>query len=169
VTSLVVRKNGFIVQGMSPSNKATAEVGDELKLTCTANIGSLKRTIIRWHRTLETSQNDNFIGYQPPQGTLDEGTAISDNQCGYTRVATVKYNITAADANRDNNLAFDCFVTVSGYPYEGYYTSENNPRFYTDVSKLSFTLSICLCIKDNIMTLCIRNIIRGKLNKRKSF
>ncbi|XP_060585659.1 uncharacterized protein LOC132741494 isoform X3 [Ruditapes philippinarum] len=134
VTSLVVRKNGFIVEGMSPSNMATAAVGDELQLTCTANIGSIPGTIIRWHRTSETSQNDDFIGYQAPQGTYDEGTAISDNQCGYTRVASIRYNTTAADANRDNNLAFDCYVTVTGDPYGNSYTSENNPRFYTDVT-----------------------------------
>ncbi|XP_060597925.1 uncharacterized protein LOC132751728 [Ruditapes philippinarum] len=135
VTSLVVKRNGFIVEGMSPSNMATAEVGDELELTCTANIGSLPGTSIRWHRTSETSQNDDFIGYQAPQGTYDEGTAVSDNQCGYTRVATTRYNTTAADANRDNNLAFECYVTVSGDPYGNSYTSENNPRFYTDVTK----------------------------------
>ncbi|XP_060597933.1 uncharacterized protein LOC132751735 [Ruditapes philippinarum] len=135
VTSLVVRKNGFIVEGMSPSNMATAEVGDELELTCTANIGSLPTTDIRWHRTSETSSSNDFIGYQPPQGTYDEGTAASDNQCGYTRVAKIRYNVTAADANRDNNLAFECYVTVSGDPYGNSYTSENNPRFYTDVTK----------------------------------
>ncbi|XP_060575844.1 uncharacterized protein LOC132733257 [Ruditapes philippinarum] len=135
VTSLNVKKNGFKVQGGSPSDMTTAEVGDELELTCKANIGSLQGTIIRWHRTSETSQNDDFIGYQPPQGTFDEGTAVSDNQCGYTRVASIKYNVTAADANRDNNLAFECYVTVSGDPYGNTYTSKNNPRFYTDVTK----------------------------------
>jgi hypothetical protein len=115
---------------------ASAEVGDELELTCTANIGSLPGTIIRWHKTSETSQNDDFIGYQAPQGAYDEGTAVSDNQCGYTRVATTRYNITAADANRDNNLALECYVTVSGDPYgNSFFSSENNPRFYIDVSK----------------------------------
>jgi hypothetical protein len=113
----------------------TAEVGDELELTCTANIGSSSQTMIRWHRTSETSQNDDFIGYQAPQGTFDEGTAVSDNQCGYTRVASIRYNLTAADANRDNNLAFECYVRVNGDPYGSIYTSEYNPRFYTDVSK----------------------------------
>ncbi|XP_060552610.1 mucin-3B-like [Ruditapes philippinarum] len=138
VTSLITRKNGFIVQGTSPSDIAIAEVGDELELTCTANIGSLPGTIIRWHRTSETSQNDDFIGYQAPQGTYDEGTAVSDNQCGYTREATTRYNTTAADANRENNLAFECYVTVTGDPYGNSYTSENNPRFYTDVNKPSY-------------------------------
>jgi hypothetical protein len=135
VTSLIVRKNGFIVQGMSPSDMATAEVGDELELTCTANIGSFLQTIIRWHITSETAQNDEFIGYQPPQGTFDEGTASSDYKCGYTRVASIRYNVTAADANRVNNLAFECYFTLSGGPFGNLYTSENNPRFYTDVSK----------------------------------
>ncbi|XP_060552609.1 uncharacterized protein LOC132713922 [Ruditapes philippinarum] len=138
VTSLITRKNGFIVEGMSSSDMATAEVGDELELTCTGNIGSLPGTIIRWHRTSATSHANDFIGYQPPQGTYDEGTAISDNQCGYKRVASIRYNVTAADANRDNNLAFECYVTVSGDPYPGNsYTSENNPRFYTDVNNPS--------------------------------
>jgi hypothetical protein len=135
VTSLITKKNGFIVEGMSPTNMATTEVGDELELTCTANIGSLSTTIIRWHKTSETSLSDEFIGYQPPQGTFDEGTATSDNQCGYTRVASIRYNVTTVDAYRDNNLAFECYVTVSGDPYGNSYTSENNPRFYTDVSK----------------------------------
>ncbi|XP_060597930.1 uncharacterized protein LOC132751732 isoform X2 [Ruditapes philippinarum] len=137
VTSLLTRKNGFIVQGISPSDMATAEVGDEFELTCTANIGSFPETIIRWHRTSETSPTNEFIGYEPPQGTVDEGTAISDNQCGYTRVASIKYNATAADAKRDNNLAFECYVTVSGDPYGYSFTSENNPRFYTDVNNQS--------------------------------
>ncbi|XP_060596625.1 uncharacterized protein LOC132750633 isoform X2 [Ruditapes philippinarum] len=137
VTSLITRKNGFVVQGMSPSDIATAEVGDELELTCTANIGSLKGTLIRWNRTSETSPTNEFIGYEPPQGTVDEGTEISDNQCGYTRVASIKYNATAADAKRDNNLAFECYVTVTGDPYGKSFTSENNPRFYTDVNNQS--------------------------------
>jgi hypothetical protein len=139
VTSLVARKNGCIVQGMSPSDMATAYVGDELEFTCTANIGSSSQTMIRWHRTSETSQNDEFIGYQPSQGTFDEGSAISDNHCGFTRVASIRYNTTSADANRDNNLAFECYVTVSGDPYGNSYISENNPRFYTEVCKLSIT------------------------------
>jgi hypothetical protein len=46
VTSLITKKNGSILQGMSLSDKATAEVGDELELTCTADIGSLQETII---------------------------------------------------------------------------------------------------------------------------
>jgi hypothetical protein len=142
VTSLLTRKNGFIVQGISPLDMATAEIGDEFELTCTANIGSLPGTTIRWLKTSETSPTNEFISYQPPQGTVDEGTAISDNQCGYTRVASIKYNATAADAKRDNNLAFECYVIVSGDPYGNSFTSENNPRFYTDVSKLSITLSI---------------------------
>jgi hypothetical protein len=120
---------------MSPSDMVTAEVGDELELTCTANIGSFSQTIIRWHRTSETSSSDDFISYQPPQGTVNEGTATSDNQCGYIRVASIKYNVTAADAYRDNNLAFECYVTVSGDPYGKSYTSENNLRLYIDVSK----------------------------------
>ncbi|XP_060556915.1 uncharacterized protein LOC132717461 [Ruditapes philippinarum] len=90
--------------------------------------------MIRWHRTSETSTSNELIGYQPPQGTFDEGTANSDNQCGYIRVASIKYNVTVADAYRENNLAFACFVTVSGDPYGSSYTSENNPRFYTDVN-----------------------------------
>ncbi|XP_060551827.1 uncharacterized protein LOC132713311 [Ruditapes philippinarum] len=137
VTSLITRKNGFIVQGMSPSDMATAEVGDELELTCTANIGTLKGTLIRWHKTSEMSKTNEFTGYQPPQGTVDEGTSISDNQCGYTRVASIKYNTTAADAKRDNNLAFECYVTVTGDPYGYSFTSENNPTFYTDVNNQS--------------------------------
>jgi hypothetical protein len=135
VTSFLTKKNGYIIQGMSPSDIATAEVGDELELICTANIGSFSQTIIRWHRTSETSTNDDFIGYQPPKGTVDEGTATSDNQCGYSRVASIKYNVTVTDAYRDNNLAFECYVTVIGDPYGNSYTSENNPRLYIDVSK----------------------------------
>jgi hypothetical protein len=135
VTSLITIKNGVIVVGPSSSNMATVEVGDELQITCTANIGSLPGTIIRWHRTSETSSSDEFIGYQPAPGTFDEGTAISDNQCGYTRIASIRYNTAAADANRCNNLAFECYVTVSGDPYGNSYISENNPRFYTEVSK----------------------------------
>jgi hypothetical protein len=131
---------------------ATAEVGDQLELACTANIGSLPGTIIQWHRTSETSPTDDFIDYQPPQGAYNEGTAVSDNQCGYTRKAWIKYNITAADANRDNNLAFECYVTVSGEPYGKSYTTENNLRFYTDVCKLSITLIICFCEEDSIIT-----------------
>ncbi|XP_060583796.1 uncharacterized protein LOC132739959 isoform X2 [Ruditapes philippinarum] len=123
------------VEGMSPSNMAIADVGDELHLTCTANIGSLPGAPIRWHRTSETSKNDDFIGYQPPEYTYDKGIAISDSQCGYTRVASIRYYTTAADANRENNLAFECFVTVSGDPYGLSYTSENNPKFYTAVTK----------------------------------
>jgi hypothetical protein len=114
---------------------ATVEVGDELELTCTANIGSIPGTLIRWHKTSEISPSDDFIGYQPLQGTFDEGTAAIDNQCGYTRVASIRYNTTTADANRDNNLAFECYVSVIGDPYGISYPSENNPRFYTDVSK----------------------------------
>jgi hypothetical protein len=136
VISLITRKNGFIVQGMSQSDMANAEVGDVLELTCNANIASSSQTIIQWHITNETAQNDEFIGYQPPQGTYDEGNAASDNQCGYTRVASIRYNVTAADANRDNNLAFECYVTFSGGdPYGDKFTSANNPRFYADVSK----------------------------------
>ncbi|XP_060566236.1 uncharacterized protein LOC132725167 [Ruditapes philippinarum] len=135
VTSLITKKNGFIMEGMSPSNMVTTEVGDELQLTCTANIGSFSQTIIRWHRTSETSTSDDFIGYQPPKGTVDEGTATSDNQCGYIRVASIKYNVTVTDALRDNNLAFECFVKVSGDPYGKSYTSGNNPRLYIDVIK----------------------------------
>ncbi|XP_060583789.1 uncharacterized protein LOC132739958 isoform X2 [Ruditapes philippinarum] len=134
VTSLITRKNGFIVEGMSPTNMATTDVGDELELTCTANIGSFSTTIIRWHRTSETSPSDEFIDYQPPQGTFDEGTATSDKHCGYTRVASIRYNVTTVDAYRDNNLAFECYVRVSGDPYGNSYTSENNPRFYTNVT-----------------------------------
>jgi hypothetical protein len=135
VTSLITRKNGFIVEGMSPSNMAIVDVGDELELICTANIGSLTGTIIRWHKTSETSKNDDFIGYKPQECAYDEGTAASDNQCGYSREASIRYITTAADANRDNNLAFECYVTVSGDPYGNSYTSENNPKFYIAVSK----------------------------------
>ncbi|XP_060583799.1 uncharacterized protein LOC132739964 [Ruditapes philippinarum] len=133
VTSLVARKNGSIVQGMSPSDMATSEVGDELELTCTANIGSFPGTVIRWNRTSDSASDDEFIIYQPPLGTFDDGFAVSDNQCGYTRVALLKYNISVADANMDNNLAFECYVTVSGDPYGNSTTTENNPKFYTDV------------------------------------
>ena len=135
VTSLIVRRNASIINGSSPTDAADINVGEELELTCTANIGNLPETIIRWNRTSETDDETNdFIDYQPTPGTFDEGTASTDN-CGYTREATIKYNTTAADANKDNSLAFECYVRVSGDPY-GFYTSENNPRFYANVSKL---------------------------------
>ncbi|XP_053390261.1 uncharacterized protein LOC128553163, partial [Mercenaria mercenaria] len=128
------RRNDVIVQGSSSTNQAAFDVGDVLKLSCTATIGSLPATTIRWRKTSEIEQTDEFIGYQPPAGSFDEGTAISDNQCGYTRIATVTYNTTVADANRDNNLAFECYVSVSGDPYGTTYQTQNNPKFYADVS-----------------------------------
>jgi hypothetical protein len=120
---------------MSPSDMATAEVGDELELTCTANIGSLPETVIRWQITSEAGINDEFIGYKPPPGTFDDGVAVSDNQCGYTRVASIKYNTISADAKRDNHLAFECSVTVSGDLYGRQITTKN--QFYVDVSDFS--------------------------------
>ncbi|XP_060566235.1 uncharacterized protein LOC132725166 [Ruditapes philippinarum] len=64
---------------MSPTNMATTDVGDELELTCTANIGSFSATIIRWHRTSETSPSDEFIDYQQPQdeNPFIAGTGVS--------------------------------------------------------------------------------------------
>jgi hypothetical protein len=135
VISLIARKNGFIVQGSSSNEVAPFKVGDGLELSCTSNIGSLSSTIIQWQRTSETASNDEFIEYQPAPGTFNDGTATSDNQCGYIRVATIKYNVTTADASRESHLAFQCYVTVSGDPYGTSYTSENNPGFYADVSK----------------------------------
>ncbi|XP_045187537.2 deleted in malignant brain tumors 1 protein-like [Mercenaria mercenaria] len=134
MTQLEGKRNGFIVQGSSSSDQAAFDVGDELELTCTANIGSLPATTIRWRKTSEKGTMDDFIEYHPPAGTFDQGTAISDNQCSYTRIASITYNTTAADANRDNNLAFECYVSVSGNPYGTTYTTQNNPRFYADIS-----------------------------------
>ncbi|XP_053409287.1 uncharacterized protein LOC123545187 isoform X3 [Mercenaria mercenaria] len=134
ISLLEGRRNGVIVQGLSSSNQAAFDVGDVLELSCTATIGSLPATTIRWRKTSEMGQTDHFIGYQPPAGSFNEGTAISDDQCGYTRIATVTYNTTVADANRDTNLAFECYVSVSGSPYGTTYTTQNNPRFYADVS-----------------------------------
>ncbi|XP_053372944.1 uncharacterized protein LOC128546450 [Mercenaria mercenaria] len=130
------KRNGFPVQGLSSDNPAVFDVGAVLELSCTANIGSKPETKIRWRKTPEMGTMDDFIGYQPEAGTTDEGTAISDNQCGYTRVATITYNTTVNGANRaeDNRLAFECYVSVSGNPYGTTYITQNNPRFYADVS-----------------------------------
>ncbi|XP_053409289.1 uncharacterized protein LOC123545206 [Mercenaria mercenaria] len=128
------RKNDVIVhQRSSSTDQAPFNVGDVLELSCTANIGSLPATTIRWRKTSEMGTTDEFIGYQPPAGSFDEGIAISDNQCGFTRVATITYNTTACDAIRDNNLAFECYVSVSGIPYGTTYTTQDNSRFYVDV------------------------------------
>ncbi|XP_053409285.1 uncharacterized protein LOC123561326 [Mercenaria mercenaria] len=133
IRQLEGKRNDIIVQGSSSTDQAAFNVGDELELTCTATIGSLPATTVRWRKTSEMGQTDEFTGYQPQTGSFDEGTAISDNQCGYTRVATIRYNTTKADANRANNLAFECYVAVSGNPYGTTYTTKKNPRFYADV------------------------------------
>ncbi|XP_053409291.1 uncharacterized protein LOC123545162 isoform X2 [Mercenaria mercenaria] len=137
VKELEAERNGKEeYKGSLPTDKATFAIGDELELTCTATIGSLPATTISWRKTSEIGQTNNFIGYQPQAGTFDEGTAISDSECGYTRVATITYNTTVNDASRaeDNPLAFECYVSVSGNPYGTTYTTQNNPRFYADVS-----------------------------------
>ncbi|XP_053409292.1 uncharacterized protein LOC123559743 [Mercenaria mercenaria] len=153
VKTLEGKRNGYIVQGSSSSDQAAFDVGDELELTCTANIGSLPATTIRWRKTSEMGQTEEFIRYLPPAGSFEEGTAISDNQCGYTRVATIRYNTTVADANRDNNLAFECSVSVSGNPYGTDYTTQNNPRFYVEVESEYLTTPEYLTTTEHLTTI----------------
>jgi hypothetical protein len=139
VISLVARRNGLIVQGPSNlSDAVSVAVGDELELNCTANIGSLPETIIRWNISSETSSAGEFDKYRSTAGTFDDGTAISDNQCGYIRTGSIKYNITTSDVHEAYYLVFECFVRVDKDPY-GSFVTQNNPRFYFDVSKLFYS------------------------------
>ena len=138
VTSLIGRKNGVIINGPSSSDLHVFKTGDMLLLSCTANIGSLPETRIRWCITSDTAETDDeLVEYQPEVGTFDEGTASSDNQCGYIRTGRINYNITISDTKRANDLAFACYVTVHGDPY-GTFTTQTNPRFYLNIGKLVF-------------------------------
>jgi hypothetical protein len=137
VTSLIVKNNGVQVNGTSPSDMVMAEVGDELELTCTADVGNFSEIKIRWKRTPETLSYNKFIAYKPPPNAIIEFTTNTtrDVECRYTRVSSIKYNITAADAKRSNNLAFECYTTFSIAFYSFQFISENNRRFYIDVCK----------------------------------
>lgn len=126
--------NGETTEAATPSNKATFKIGDQLELKCTANVGSIPSTSIQWRKTTEIGRDDLWNEYQPPQGTYTETDAVSDGNCGYTRTSTIFYSMTLADANRLNNLAFECYVFVSTLPYSNFRTTDN-PRFYADVSK----------------------------------
>jgi hypothetical protein len=113
----------------------SVDVGDELELNCTANIGSLPETIIRWNISSKSSVASELDEYRATDGTFDDGTAISDNQCGYIRTGSIKYNITTSDVHEAYYLVFECYVRVDKEPY-GSFVTQTNPRFYFDASKL---------------------------------
>jgi hypothetical protein len=115
----------------------TCNVGDVIELTCTANIGSLPETIIRWRRAPANTSTDQCIDYQPAPGTNDDGTAISNSQCGYTRVASIRYKIEPSDVDtdRENDIGFECYISLSGDIYGNSFVTKDNPRFLADASK----------------------------------
>ncbi|XP_060575848.1 uncharacterized protein LOC132733261 [Ruditapes philippinarum] len=139
ITSLIARMNGILVQKSSSMKMVTCNVGDVIELTCTANIGSLPETIIRWRRAPANTSTDQFIDYQPAPGTNDDGTAISNSQCGYTRVASIRYKIEPSDVDtdRENDIGFECYISLSGDIYGNSFVTKDNPRFLADANELT--------------------------------
>lgn len=131
---LIVKHNEIEVNEGTSSRNLTFKVGDQIELFCTANVGSISTTLIQWRKTTKIGTADIWNEYQPSAIASSDGQAVREN-CGYTRTATMIYNMTNADANRQNNLGFECYVRVSDVPYNNYVTPESlNPKFYADVS-----------------------------------
>lgn len=153
VPPLQAKRNGNYIEVGASSDRVVFDVGDELELQCRANIGNKGNTKIEWRKSSDV-YSGSFIGYRPTEGAFDESTPLGENQCGFIRKATIRYNVSAEDALF--GLAFECFVSVSGYPSteltpSGVYTTTNNLQYFVDVCryiiyKLYFLRIIFFCI-----------------------
>ena len=111
--TLSATHNNADLSGGTLTNQADVQVGETVEFTCSAKIGSDNTTTVRWRRTSEIDTSDILLPYSPPFGSHSDGNLVyHPNNCTYSRDATMTYNVTSFDANRANNLAFQCYVTV---------------------------------------------------------
>ena len=111
--TLSARHNNADLPGGTLTNQPNVEVGETVEFTCSARVGSDNTTRIQWKITTEIGPLDTLNPYNPPLGSYDNGNPIyHPNDCTYSRDATMTYNVTSFDANRANNLAFQCHVSV---------------------------------------------------------
>ncbi|KAH3815577.1 hypothetical protein DPMN_144105 [Dreissena polymorpha] len=96
------------------TNMAHFMIGQVVKLTCKANLGTRRNGLIVW-RNSNIVTGSGMVNYIPNNNESEDGQVVA-NGCHFEKTDSIMYNMTDQDAVRTSNnpLQFQCYKSVPG-------------------------------------------------------
>ncbi|XP_052217483.1 uncharacterized protein LOC127835199 isoform X3 [Dreissena polymorpha] len=100
--------------GTVATNMAHFMIGQVVKLTCKANLGTRSNGLISWKKSNIVAGSD-MANYIPNNNEREEGQVVA-NGCQFEKTDSIMYNMTDQDAIRTSNnpLQFQCYISIPG-------------------------------------------------------
>ncbi|XP_052218375.1 adhesion G protein-coupled receptor L3-like [Dreissena polymorpha] len=96
------------------TNMAHFMIGQVVKLTCKANLGTRSNGLISWKKSNIVAGSE-MANYIPNTNEREDGQVVA-NGCLFEKTDSIMYNMTDQDAIRTSNnpLQFQCYISVPG-------------------------------------------------------
>ncbi|KAH3815709.1 hypothetical protein DPMN_144240 [Dreissena polymorpha] len=96
------------------TNMAHFMIGQVVKLTCKANLGTRRNGLIFW-RNSNIVTGSGMVNYISNNNEREDGKVVA-NGCHFEQTDSIMYNMTDQDAVRASNnpLQFQCCISVPG-------------------------------------------------------
>ncbi|KAH3815569.1 uncharacterized protein LOC127835197 isoform X2 [Dreissena polymorpha] len=105
--------------GTESSSPAKFYIGQVIKITCKASLGSYRNGEIKWRKS-NIVAGSSLANHIPNSGDHIVGEVQAVDGCQYQKTDSILYNMTDQDATRASNnpLQFQCYVAVQTPFYE---------------------------------------------------
>ncbi|KAH3815672.1 hypothetical protein DPMN_144203 [Dreissena polymorpha] len=96
------------------TNMAHFMIGQVVKLTCKANLGTRSNGLISWKKSTIVAGSE-MANYITINNEREEGQVVA-NGCQFKKTDSIMYSMTDQDAIRTSNnpLQFQCYIIVPG-------------------------------------------------------